>query len=263
MRLWVASRSLALMNHGRVNHWANKWMNEWVSEWVYSMGESWPAKAKLKRSRCSAAMHCEFFPLWQIHKLRHSTINKWRRQCRDTARVFCRRNCQGKRQQESGRERERDRQSRQLQRVCQAAKSVANYAIQSHSLLLPLQPPAPCPLPPAHSRMLVNSLSVLFPHCRCLRQLRYTKAKSERQKAKSDGPNDMWKYANAKYQKWMNWVWSTGLSGPWAYVWYGMAGDRVYGCEWVRGQRLTALHFPLIKYNGPRHKTRVVKHSVL
>lgn len=111
MRLWVASRSLALMNHGRVNHWANKWMNEWVSEWVsewvYSMGESWPAKVKLKRSRCSAAMHCEFLPLWQIHKLRHSTINKWRRHCRYTARVFCGRNCQGKRQQESGRERER------------------------------------------------------------------------------------------------------------------------------------------------------------
>lgn len=122
----------------------NEWMNGWVSEWVYSMGESWPAKAKLKRSRCSAAKHCEFLPLWQIHKLRHSTINKWRRHCT----CILQKKLPGK---ETAREweRERDRQSRQLQRVCQAAKSVANYAIQSHSLL----PPAPCPLP--HARKLV------------------------------------------------------------------------------------------------------------
>lgn len=154
MRLWVASRSLALMNHGRVNHWANKWMNEWVSEWVYSMGESWPAKAKLKRSRCSAAMHCEFLPLWQIHKLRHSTINKWRRHCT----CILQKKLPGK---ETAREWERERESRQAGSFKEFVKRQSLSLIMRFSRtrscsLSPapcLLPPAPCPLP--HARKLV------------------------------------------------------------------------------------------------------------
>lgn len=62
--------------------------------------------------------------------------------------------------------------SRQLQRVCQAAKSVANYA---NGRPLPHLPPLPPPPIDTQSSRMV-----------CLQQLRYTKAEKsgERQKAK-------------------------------------------------------------------------------
>lgn len=184
-----------------------KWIigqtNEWMSEWMNLDLLKW-------NSNETAAMLRKFLPLWQFHKLRHSTINKWRRYNRKCTCIVQKNKADRVRRGE-GAERDRvmkasrgNRQAgRQLQRVCQAAKSVANYAIQRGTSSPPHQYSSLLPL--LHARK--NSSSVLFPHCRgCLRQLRYTKAKSECQKAKSDGPNDMWKYANAKYPKWMNWV---------------------------------------------------------
>lgn len=53
-----------------------KWIigqtNEWMSEWMNLDLLKW-------NSNETAAMHRKFLPLWQFHKLRHSTINKWRR----------------------------------------------------------------------------------------------------------------------------------------------------------------------------------------
>lgn len=240
-----------------------KWIigqtNEWMSEWVNLDLLKW-------NSNETAAMHRKFLPLWQFHKLRHSTINKWRRYNRKCTCIVqknkAHRVWERKSEKESGAERDRvmkagrGRQAtRQLQRVCQAAKSVANYAIQrGNSSPPPHLYSSLLPLPHARKN---SSSSVLFPHCRgCLRQLRYTKAKSECQKAKSDGPNDMWKYANAKYQKWMNWV----ESGLRVCLGYGpqACGRSIRGspCGAVRrggwGRLvLPQLHFPLIKYNGP------------
>lgn len=108
------------------------------------------------------------------------------------------------------------------------------------------------------SRTLVNSLSVLLPHCRCLRQLRYTKAKSEKQTAKSQKRRAEWhvKICKCRISK------VNELSLVYGSVWAtgGWLGVESMGA-WREG--FTALHFPLIKYNGPRHKTRVVKHSAL
>lgn len=129
-----------------------KQMNEWVNGWILTCLKG--------NSNETAAMHRKFLPLWQFHKLRHSTINKWRRYNRKCTCIVQQNKADTLWEKEREREREMEwwRQAeeagRQLQRVCQAAKSVANYAIQrgnsSPTCLSPL------------SRMLVKTRRQFF-----------------------------------------------------------------------------------------------------
>lgn len=138
-----------------------KWIigqtNEWMSEWMNLDLLKW-------NSNETAAMHRKFLPLWQFHKLRHSTINKWRRYNRKCTCIVQKNKADRVRRGE-GAERDRvmkasrgNRQAgRQLQRVCQAAKSVANYAMQRGTSSPPTDT-VPCSL----SCMLVKTRRQFF-----------------------------------------------------------------------------------------------------